>query len=41
MFETCRVAQYPLQPDQELPYPDWEMYIKVAPPPPFPSYFRR
>ena len=29
MFETCRVAQYPLTPSQELPFPDWEMYIKV------------
>ena len=29
MFETCRVAQYPLTSNQELPFPDWEMYIKV------------
>ena len=33
MFETCRVAQFPLTADQELPFPDWEMYIKVGPGP--------
>lgn len=30
MFETCKVAQNPLLAHQELPYPDWELYIKVS-----------
>lgn len=30
MFETCKVAQNPLQPHQEMPYPDWELYIKAS-----------
>lgn len=28
MVEACRVQQYPMSPDQPIPTPDWELYIK-------------
>lgn len=28
MTETCKVQQYPFQPDQSIPDLDWELYLK-------------